>query len=142
MIGRNETPSKKARFWQSFVRSLKGTLLKKILFSILTENALQCFCNVLPSDQVRKTSEPRKGTGQHAAAFFPNSCRPTLTPSRFTTTLSLPLRGLRYPATVTCLSIARSTATPRALSMPTTTLALSIITGQVSKQSTFRHMLH
>ncbi|XP_026330635.1 uncharacterized protein LOC113238120 isoform X2 [Hyposmocoma kahamanoa] len=25
MIGRNETPSKKARFWQSFVRSLKGS---------------------------------------------------------------------------------------------------------------------
>ncbi|XP_063365044.1 uncharacterized protein LOC134653578 isoform X4 [Cydia amplana] len=25
MIGRNETASKKARFWQSFVRSLKGS---------------------------------------------------------------------------------------------------------------------
>lgn len=25
MIGRNESPSKKARFWQSFVRSLKGS---------------------------------------------------------------------------------------------------------------------
>lgn len=24
MIGRNETPSKKAKFWQSYVRSLKG----------------------------------------------------------------------------------------------------------------------
>lgn len=27
MIGRNETASKKARFWQSFVRSLKGKIL-------------------------------------------------------------------------------------------------------------------
>lgn len=25
MISLNETPSKKAKFWQSFVRSLKGT---------------------------------------------------------------------------------------------------------------------
>lgn len=24
MIGRNETPSKKAKFWQSYIRSLKG----------------------------------------------------------------------------------------------------------------------
>lgn len=27
MIGRNETASKKARFWQSFVRSLKGKIM-------------------------------------------------------------------------------------------------------------------
>lgn len=26
MIGRNETPSKKAKFWQSYVRSLKGNV--------------------------------------------------------------------------------------------------------------------
>lgn len=24
MIGRNESPSKKAKFWQSYIRSLKG----------------------------------------------------------------------------------------------------------------------
>lgn len=27
MIGRNETPAKKAKFWQSYVRSLKGNKL-------------------------------------------------------------------------------------------------------------------
>lgn len=34
MIGRNETASKKAKFWQSFVGSLKGKFLveKKIFY--------------------------------------------------------------------------------------------------------------
>lgn len=27
MIGRNETASKKAKFWQSYIRSLKGKIL-------------------------------------------------------------------------------------------------------------------
>lgn len=26
MIGRNETPAKKAKFWQSYIRSLKGNV--------------------------------------------------------------------------------------------------------------------
>lgn len=29
MIGRNESPSKKAKFWQSYIRSLKGNKKKR-----------------------------------------------------------------------------------------------------------------
>ena len=38
MIGRNETPSKKAKFWQSYIRSLKGNTIftkKKNFFQLL-----------------------------------------------------------------------------------------------------------
>lgn len=34
IISRNETPSKKAKFWQSFVRSLKGELFVSMRFAV------------------------------------------------------------------------------------------------------------
>lgn len=32
MIGRNESPTKKAKFWQSYIRSLKGKKKQNLFF--------------------------------------------------------------------------------------------------------------
>lgn len=57
MIGRNETPSKKAKFWQSYVRSLKGNSNKNVNFFLSLKRWCWhncCFC--LFSSKDRTTS--------------------------------------------------------------------------------------
>lgn len=41
MIGRNETPSKKAKFWQSYIRSLKGNTQSHNIYIKRTRIALE-----------------------------------------------------------------------------------------------------
>lgn len=149
MIGRNETPSKKARFWQSFVRSLKGKHKKlQFIYNWIIKWTMSHHtpCNSRNpcenhkiskvqhfSPQDRKTSEPRRGTGPAAVACSPSSwalATPTASPS--TTTPSAPPSASPSPGTATCPSTARPTGTPHAPSTPTTTRAPLTRTGQVS----------
>lgn len=141
MIGRNESPSKKARFWQSFVRSLKGNnLINSICFmyfssklnKVLIWNYIALIIFSIDVIQDRKTSEPRRDTGHPAAVCSPNCCPPTPTANLSTTTPSAPLRGSPSPDTATCPSTVKSTATLRVPSTPTTIPAPSNSTDQVS----------
>lgn len=54
MIGYNESPNKKAKFWQSYIRSLKGKNLQTNLFKYMKTNGKNS------SFQDPKTSAPTK----------------------------------------------------------------------------------
>lgn len=56
MIGRNETPAKKAKFWQSYIRSLKGNFKIKIGDCISLPNMWIKFQG---SDDIRAHDAPK-----------------------------------------------------------------------------------
>lgn len=73
MIGRNETPSKKAKFWQSYVRSLKGIARLNVFYCqyILTLNTIS-FSMRTGSDDIRAHEAPRlRPTWRPLSSDFP-----------------------------------------------------------------------
>ncbi|KAK9721319.1 Myofilin [Popillia japonica] len=100
MIGRNETASKKAKFWQSFVRSLKGSddirasdsIRPRSLFRPLSDYPE--FLSTWPSASDHAASSDR-------SAIIPNSSPHGHTASRSTTIQSRLLIASPYQATDT-----------------------------------------
>lgn len=81
MIGRNESPSKKAKFWQSYVRSLKGTVTFTEILprsncefywnSYLTDTLIQlCMIN-LGSDDIRAHDSPKINSWRPLSSDLP-----------------------------------------------------------------------
>lgn len=68
MISRNETASKKAKFWQSFVRSLKGESFQKIYTNTTVAELLS---NATPRD-FSFGSKTGKHYSQHKNALLDN----------------------------------------------------------------------
>ncbi len=60
MIGRNETPAKKAKFWQSYIRSLKGNVYYRTYNRVKRcANFTIEFYNQKGSDDIRAHDAPK-----------------------------------------------------------------------------------
>lgn len=66
MIGRNETPSKKAKFWQSYVRSLKGM---RTFFIFFYDSVFKFIFSIF-SLQVLMIFVPMKHQGEYSFTFL------------------------------------------------------------------------
>lgn len=131
MIGRNEPVSKKAKFWQSYVRSLKGQyfLIDPSFWSYDVHDAH------FSPNLIWNLQDPRTSALTTASAPVAVSSQSWPahghTPSPSSTTRPMPLTASQCPDTVTCPSTGRLMATPRGPSTRTTTPPLWIGTGQV-----------
>lgn len=66
MIGYNESPNKKAKFWQSYIRSLKGkSSCGNFLSRQLTDHPLQDLRTFVPMKAAKTTAPHTQSTMKH-----------------------------------------------------------------------------
>lgn len=104
MIGRNETPTKKAKFWQSYVRSLKGEYSLYMFPPCNFNCPFYCSCH-LPTQDPRIFAPRTLPVPAHTGPWAPSPSCPATAASTMTPWL---LRtASQDPVTVTCPSTAR-----------------------------------